>query len=181
MSPLSHPSFLSRILRRLPAVAAAVCALGLVQAGSALADYDAGHFAHGNLICGVSHSNGAYSIYATAPVVIPDVPNHWVAFHDELWNDSGGTWHVVSALPWEYKQAPSDIFSAGLTDQFATYSWQTQSGAWTSGTHSWTVTPGTRARPRAGCTATGASTSENVSKRAYASRAARPPAGRSLR
>ena len=37
---------------------------------------------------------------------------------------------------------PSDIFSAGLTDQFATYSWQTQSGAWTNGTHSWNVTPG---------------------------------------
>jgi len=130
-----------RVARAVLAVAAAACALGLAQTGVAMADYDAGHYAHGNLICGVG-SGGAYSIYATAPVMIPDVPNQWVAFHDELWNNSGGTWHVIQQLPWEYKHAPSDVFSDALTDEFATYSWQTSSGAWTSGAHAWTVTPG---------------------------------------
>jgi hypothetical protein len=128
--------------RKLLALGSALCVLGLTQAGVAMADYSAGYYAHGILYCGLP-SAGAYPIGATAPTMVPDVPNQQIAFRDELWNNDGGTWHMVRQSPWEYKRAPSDIFSATTATAFATYSWWTENGSPTSGYHSWQVYPGT--------------------------------------
>jgi hypothetical protein len=128
--------------QRFLAVAAALGALAFAHAGVARADYDAGHWASGIMVCGSRNADGSYPMATTGPVMVPDVASQWLAFRDELWNDAGGRWHMVLQSPWLYKHAPSDIFSAGLQDAFTTYSWQTSAGVRTSGVRRYNVRPG---------------------------------------
>jgi hypothetical protein len=129
--------------KRFLAIAGALSALALAHAGVARADYDAGHWASGIMVCGSRNLDGTYPMATTAPVMVPDVASQLLAFRDELWNNSGGRWHVVLQSPWLYKRAPSDIFSAALQDEFTTYSWSDANGARTYGIRRYNVRPGT--------------------------------------
>jgi hypothetical protein len=128
-------------LTRFAAVGVTICAFGLAQAGIAEAEYDAGHYAHGIMLCGVPSPSGWYAMGTTAPTMIPDVPNQLIAFRDELWNNSGGSWHAVLTSPWEYKRAPSDIFTAATQKAFVTYGWYVNNRL-TNGYWLYSVKPG---------------------------------------